>query len=186
MVGDDGGLSALRPGWALRRVGGVLALTQIMAAGAPALLVALLYVLIQEIGPVSTWLSVPLLLPLVLLAMAFALRLSVAAAPAALGLSAPLADGWAITEAHALIMAGAWITAIGPLLIVLAAVAPVLPVAAIGGVPAALALTVWWIALAGVQAGLMVGFYRRWQTALRPDMRPSRNRARRLEPVVGD
>jgi hypothetical protein len=157
-----------------------------MAAGSPAVLAALLSYLNREIGPVSTWLSVPLLLPLMLLGMAFALRLSLAASPAALGLSAPLADSWSITETHTLFMAGAWIMAIGPLLIVLAAVAPLLPVAALGGIPGALGLTLWWIALAGAQAGLMVGFYQRWQTALRPDMRPSQNRARRLEPVVGD
>jgi hypothetical protein len=185
-VGDDGGLAAWWPGWSLRRVAGVVLLTQIMAVGAPALFVVLLRFLVGEIGPVSTWLSVPLLLPLVLLDMAAALRLSLSAAPAALGLSAPLADSWAMTETHTLFMAGAWIIAIGPLLIVLAAVAPELPVAALGGVPAALGLALWWCALAGVQAGLMVGFYRRWQTALRPDMRPSRNRARRLEPVLGD
>ncbi len=186
MVGDDGGLAALWPGWSLRRVAGVVLLTQIMAAGSPALLAAVLSFLNKEIGPVSTWLSVPLLLPLALLGMAFALRLSLAAAPASLGLSAPLADSWAITETHMLFMVGAWIMAIGPLLIVLAAVAPVLPPAALGGVPAALGLALWWLAFAGVQAGLMVGFYQRWQTALRPDMRPSRNRARRLEPAVGD
>jgi hypothetical protein len=185
MVGDDGGLAALRPGWSQRRVAGVVVLTQLMAAGSPALLAALLSYLDREIGDVSTWLSVPLLLPLMCLGMAFALRLSLAAAPASLGLSAPLADSWGITETHMLFMAGAWIMGIGPLLIVLAAVAPVLKVAALGGVPAALGLTLWWIALAGAQAGLMVGFYQRWQTALRPDMRPSRNRARRLEPAVG-
>ena len=185
MIGDDGGLAALRINTTLPQVAGAVLLTQIMAAAPLALLAATLIFLLGEIGSVSTWLSVPLLLPLVLLAMACALRLGPAAAPASLALSAPLADSWAITEGHVAFMAGASVIALGPILIAIAAIGPELSPTAWAAIPAALGLTASWLALSTVHAGLVVGFYQRWQTLLRPDMRPSRNRARRHDPVLG-
>jgi hypothetical protein len=181
MIADDEAAAALLPSPTLRDVALVTALTQIIAAGAPALMMASLQGLNHEIGPVSTMLSVPLLLPIMLLAMACALRLSVAAAPASLGLSAPLADAWDITEDNLPFMAGACTIALGPLLILALLGGLIFPSI---GVVHALELTIIWLPLSGVQAGLVVGFYQRWQTLLRPDMRPCRNRSRRLEPLI--
>ena len=181
MVGDDGGVAAFLPVRSLRSVIGVLLLTQIIAVASPGLMIGALYLLKHEVGPVSTWLSVPLLLPLALLGLACALRLSLAAAPAALNLSAPLADSWDITDGHTLFMAGACIMAMGPLFILALLGVRYGPS---GTAVQAIGLTAVVLALSGAQAGLMVGFYQRWQTVLRPDMRPSRNRTRRREPLI--
>jgi hypothetical protein len=165
MIGDDGGLAALQPSAPVLRVAGALLLTQIMVAGPIAGIVGVLMYLNHEIGEVSTLLSVPLLAPLAVLGAVYALRFGLAAAPVSLGLSAPLADSWDITEGHvlALLLAG-------------------------GGMSLASALvwTVFWALFAAVQGGLTECLYQRWQSVLRPDMRPSRNRARRLEPLLGE
>ncbi len=181
-VGDDGGLAAWRPDKALLHVGGAILLTQIMAAAPLAAMLAVLLPLSDEIGPLSTLLTIPLMLPLVLLAAACALRLSLAALPAALRLSAPLADSWAITDGHTLFLAGAWIAGVGP---VIAALLELRLADWLAWWAQAGLFGVAWMALAAAQAGLTVGLYQRWQTGLRPDMRPSRNPLRRHEPLLG-
>jgi hypothetical protein len=179
-VGDEGGLVSLLPGRTMFGVAGAMLLVQVMAAGPAALMVPVLAGLDHEIGRISTVLSVPLMVPLVVLSMAGALRFMLAPAPCALGLSAPLADSWAVTEGHVLLMAATSALALLPPLAVLGLAAWAWRAGLV--FVAALGLTLGWLALSGAVAGLVLGFYQRWQTALRPDMRPSRNRARRLEP----
>ena len=184
MVGDDGGFAALQPSAPVLCVAGVLLLTQIMAAGPVAGIVGVLMYLNHEIGAVSTLLSVPLLAPLAVLGAVYALRFGLAAAPVSLGLSAPLVDSWDITEGHVLFIAGAGVIAFGPLLV--GVLLATLLTGAVVSLAFALVWTAFWAVFAAVQGSLTECLYQRWQSVLRPDMRPSRNRARRLEPLLGE
>jgi hypothetical protein len=183
MIGDDGGFAALQPSGPVLRVAATLLLTQIMVAAPLAAIVGVLMYLNRHIGEVSTLLSVPLLAPLAVLGVIYALRFGLAPAPVSLGLSAPLADSWHITEGHVLFIGGAGVMALGPLLA--AALVLLLWTGAGPSLPSALVWTVFWMLFAAVQGGLTECLYQRWQSVLRPDMRPSRNRARRLEPILG-
>lgn len=141
-------------------------------------------VLLGALGRVSTILTMVLLLPLVCLLFVAMLRLSYGLPAMALGLRRPLAEGWAISRFH---------------------VMRSLAVCAVAFLPLA-ALAACWIALApdplgwaamivrpladcvavSLTASLTGVFYRTYRLplALRPDVRPSRNRSQRVEPVI--
>jgi hypothetical protein len=140
--------------------------------------------LIRPLGGTSTLLTMILVLPVYGLLLVALLRLSFGLPAIALGLAWPLSEAWVISRFH---------------------VVRTSCIALLAGLPLILPLAAWfmwnpdplgWLASlvrpaldvmnVALTASLTAVFYRcyRLPYALRPDQRPSRNRAQRRDPVV--
>ncbi len=137
----------------------------------------------HNLGPISTWLALPLLLAPASAMLFAAARCLLAVAPASLGLVEPLADSWHITRGRVGFIAGELTIGLGPFAI-LALLWPSLGPAGFGPWQAA-CIALLATAASATQGALIATLYERWRTSLRPDMRPSRHRNRRREPQFG-
>jgi len=162
---------------------GTIALPQLCAVMPFVAVFLALASLHHVLGPISAWLSLPLLLAPAVVACVACLRASLAGAPAALGLAEPVAESWDITRGRLAPLSGALVIGMGPF-VLLALVWP----AVLQPVGFGIWQSLWTAAVAipafYVQGGITALLYERWRTALRPDMRPSRHRNRRREPLL--
>jgi hypothetical protein len=181
-------LAAPRPGWAaaaarsLRLAGTILAMA-LCGLLLDAACTLLPRVLIPAIGTTSTILTLILLFPASCAALVALLRLAFGLPAIALGLKTPLAEGWAISRFHVTRTLGVCAAAALPLAAIVAAwiVAGPAPL----GWANTLLRPVLDVATVSLTASLTGLFYRAYRlpAGLRPDVRPSRNRNQRREPV---
>lgn len=161
-------------GRALALTAALWLLTLFACAGYAAVLLAAL----PAIGPTSTLLTAILLLPLPVGVVIASVRMLTGLPAASLGLPRAAAEGWMISTGRVGPLLGMAVIGLGPLLILRAA----LSMTRLGG----FAVPVMDIAAFSWTGCLTADFYRRFRVpaALRPDRRPSRNRAARQEPAL--
>jgi hypothetical protein len=182
-------LNAPPPGWRsrLRRQAALFAVLLAMALTVAASWLSIRLgpaLLMRPLGGTSTLLTMLLVLPVYAVLAVALLRVSFGLPAIALGLAWPLSEAWVISRFHVVrtgcILLLAWI----PLLLAggLWAVWHPDPL----GWPASLLRPALDVIAVSLTASLTAVFYRRYRlpTAIRPDQRPSRNRARRRDPVV--
>lgn len=139
--------------------------------------------LLPAVGPISTRLSGVLLGLPVLAALLAAWRLSFGLPALSLGLADPIAEAWDISRNHAASSLLVWtLTGLPALAIVLVAMARYLDPLAWPSLLLGPALEIVFVSLTASLTGLLYRTYR-LPGAVRPHLRPSRDAARRREPV---
>ena len=181
MVLADGkaGRISLFGRWAI--LAGCLLALRLLAAALARMAAMLPLTLLLVLGPISALLTLVLLAPFLAVVMLAIFRLWLAAPSIALGLKRPFAESWEITRGRVARLLGAWLIATAPLLVIVLARDSWMADA--GG--NAVSFILWLVAslLAGALSGLLYQLYR-LPAALRPDRRPSHNRASRIEPAL--
>jgi hypothetical protein len=140
--------------------------------------------IIGALGRTSTLLTMLLVLPVYGLLLVALLRLSFGLPAIALGLAWPLSEAWVISRFHVVRTGCIMLLAFLPLTLALVVWLACDPDPL--GWAASLARPALDVLAVSLTASLTAVFYRTYRlpTALRPDQRPSRNRAQRRDPVV--
>ncbi len=169
------GASAARMLAALMALALAFALTVLFCVGLPLALIAVL-------GPVSTLLTVILLLPLLIIVTLAIPRMMVGLPAISLGLKRALAEGWLIGRDHRLRTTALFLLAGLPLTVAYGAALILLDPLSWPAIMVQPVIETSAIALTASITGLL---YRAWRlpAGFRPDLRPSRHPAQRQDPV---